>query len=578
MNEPPAGPGRSSDHDLRGDRDQLGGVPQNHEELDGRLRRAFSDARPPGAPETLRASLESLSATVDRQRVADRWSTARGLASAAVAVIAVALVGAVVASQLPGPAASAPPIRSPGPTATSSAETPAATGPFGSMLAVIPWVDATPPPQPARPTPRPVPPGTRVCTPADLTATADWQGATGSMAGGIGVTNDSSTACVLDGPPKLVVIKAGTTTMPTAYSAAGARPGGIDPPGPGLLEPGDHGSWWLFWENWCGQDLVPTSVTVTLPDGSGTVVAVPGSSTPGPGMGGTPRCDAPGSPSSLTATAFEYQPPEPPLVELQPASTTITAPPTATIGQDVTFTVALTNLGDKPAVFDPCPTYSEDLIVADLRLKPPADHEYALNCSAIENALAPGATIVLQMRYPIPSTVPPGSAELLWSMDPGGPFDTGAFGRVPIDIVSTEQVGLLTVTHPAAWRVVAGPESVPNRPVPLFYLSDVPLTVRPCPAPDPKTGAFQGCPEPVAALPAGGVLVTFSPNFGSLLETNPPLITVGAPDASCLAVGADAQVYSATAGTVVTACLRGPDLAANEAEVRVVISSLKRAP
>jgi len=578
-NEPPAGPDRSMDHDPGGGQDQLGGdVPQRHEELDRRLQRAFSDVRLPGAPDTLRASLDRVPAAAGRPLVAARWSTARGLASAAVVITAVALVGAVVASRLPGPASSVPPIGSAGPTATGTAETPAATAPFGSQPAVIPWADATPPPQPARPTPRPIPPGTRVCTPADLTATADWQGATGSMAGGIGVTNVNSTACVLDGPPKLVVIKAGTTTMPTAYSAAGAGAGGTEPPGPGLLEPGDHGSWWVFWTNWCGQDLVPTSVTVTLPDGGGTVVAVAGSSTPGPGMGGTPRCDAPGSPSSLTVTAFEYQPPEPPLVEPQPVSTTITAPPTATIGQDVTFTVALTNLGDKPAVFDPCPTYSEDLIVAGLRLKPPADHEYALNCSAIESALAPGATIVLEMRYPIPSTVPPGSAELLWSMDPGGPFDTGAFGRAPIDIVRTEQVGLLTVTHPAAWRVVAGPESVPNRPVPLFYLSAVPLTVRPCPTPDPKTGTFQGCPEPLAALPAGGVLVTFSPNFGGLLEANPPLITVGGPDASCRAVGADAQVYSATAGTVVTACLRGPDLAANEAEVRVVINSLKRAP
>jgi hypothetical protein len=40
------------------------------------------------------------------------------------------------------------------------------------------------------------------------------------------------------------------------------------------------------------------------------------------------------------------------------------------------------------------------------------------------------------MRYPIPNHIALGSAELVWSMDPGGPFDTGAFGRVPIEIVS----------------------------------------------------------------------------------------------------------------------------------------------
>ncbi len=42
-------------------------------------------------------------------------------------------------------------------------------------------------------------------------------------------------------------------------------------------------------------------------------------------------------------------------------------------------------------------------------------------------------------------------------MDPGGPFDTGAFARVPIDIVTTVQVGPIEVAHPASWQVVAGP-------------------------------------------------------------------------------------------------------------------------
>jgi len=445
MNEPPPGPGRPIDPDRPGGRGPLGGeVPKDRHELDGRLRRAFSDARPPGAPEALRASLERLPAVARRPRVVLPWATARGLASATVVIVAVVLAGSVVVGRLSGPAGTAPPIGSSGPSTTASAETPSATGPLGSPPAAIPWVDATPPPQPARPTPRPVPPTTRVCAPGDLTATAEWQGATGSMAGGIGVTNVSPTACVLDGPPRLALIIAGSTTMPTAYSASLVLPGGTTPPGPGLLEPGDQGRWWLSWTNWCGGDLVPTTLAVTLPDGSGTVAAVPASSPPGPGMSGKPRCDAPGAPSSLTVTAFEYQPPEPAPVEQQPASTTITAPPTARIGQDVTFTVALTNLGDKAASFDPCPTYSEDLIVAGRRLKPPADRDYALNCSVIESALAPGGTILLEMRYRIPATVPPGSAELLWSMDPGGPFDTGAFGRVPIDIVSTEQVGPTT--------------------------------------------------------------------------------------------------------------------------------------
>ena len=441
MNEPPAEPGRSIDPGPLGSRARPEwGRSSGHAELEGRLRHAFSEARPPAAPNTLRASLELLPATAGPPRVLARWSLARGLASVAMVITALTFVGVLVASRLPGLGAPVSPIGSAGSTATGSAATPAATAPPATTPAVIPWADATPPPQPARPTPRPVPPGTRVCAPADLSATAAWLGATGSMAGSIDVTNVSSTACVLDGPPKLVAIRAGATTLPTVYVAiAGAGLGLPTPPGPGLLEPGDHGGWWLSWMNWCGQDLVPTAAEVTLPDGKGPVVAVSGATATGPGIGGKPRCDAPRSPSSLTVMAFEYQPPEPPLIEAQPAVASITAPPTATLGQDVTFMVALTNVGTRPAVFDPCPTYTEDLLVAGSRLKPPADHSFALNCSAMEHELAPGATIVLEMRYPIPSQLPAGSAELLWSLDPGGPFDTGAFGRVAIDIVTTEK-------------------------------------------------------------------------------------------------------------------------------------------
>jgi hypothetical protein len=142
--------------------------------------------------------------------------------------------------------------------------------------------------------------------------------------------------------------------------------------------------------------------------------------------------------------------------------------------------------------------------------------------------------------------------------------------------VITEQVGLLSVTHPVAWRLVAGPEEIPGRPVPLFYLSNAPLTVGACPTPDPKSGEFQGCPEPLAALPPGGVLVTVNPNLG-IVAMNPPQITFKAKTEACHAIGGEGEMWSVVGGTVLNACLRGPDLAAHEAEVRSVISSLRQA-
>ncbi len=70
-------------------------------------------------------------------------------------------------------------------------------------------------------------------------------------------------------------------------------------------------------------------------------------------------------------------------------------------------------------------------------LKPPDSRDYVLNCAAIGSAIAPGASITLQMRYPIPVDLPPGSVELLWGLDPGGPFDANSVvTRVPLMIES----------------------------------------------------------------------------------------------------------------------------------------------
>jgi hypothetical protein len=137
----------------------------------------------------------------------------------------------------------------------------------------------------------------------------------------------------------------------------------------------------------------------------------------------------------------------------------------------------------------------------------------------------------------------------------------------------TESIGRLTVTHPVAWRLVPGPVAVPERPVPLFYLSDAPLAVGPCPTPDPTSGEFRACPPPLTALPPDGVLITFDPNLG-LAELVPPRVDVVAVEGACRSIGADAEMRSVAGGTVVTACLSGPDLAALEAGVRVVVDSL----
>jgi hypothetical protein len=175
---------------------------------------------------------------------------------------------------------------------------------------------------------------------------------------------------------------------------------------------------------------------------------------------------------------------------------------------------------------------------------------------------------------PIPS--PSATASPIPSPTPS-PSPGTSLSQPPTASLVTEQVGLLTVTHPVAWRLVEGPKGIPGRPVPLFYLSDAPLTVAACPRPNRKSGEFRGCPEPLAALPSGGVLVTVEPNLG-LLATNPPQVTVTTATKPCKAIGGEAEMRSVVGVTVLNACLQGPDLASHEAEVRAVIASLKLSP
>ncbi len=331
---------------------------------------------------------------------------------AVVAVVAaLSLAGCAVTTSTP-----------PAPSPPSAATSPAPAGqPTGS---IVPWINATPTPVPS-PTPVTIPLGTVNCAPGDLTATAGWQGATGSMMGGIAVTNASQHACVLSGAPRLVRLRSGTTILsPITYTAERYSDPG-DPTTaaqPVLLLPNGQASAFVVWSNVCSvMRPVLTALLVTLPDGGTPMVAGP--SSPGPGFFGTPRCDQPGAASTFTAYAFVPVAPQEPPYEPQAASVSLSVPPSVTAGGDLAFTVTLTNRGAVPALLSPCPTYTEDLIVDGRALKPPAPQQFLLNCAAIGDALAPGASVTLQMHYAVPAVLPTGTVDVVWGLDPGGTFD-----------------------------------------------------------------------------------------------------------------------------------------------------------
>ena len=153
---------------------------------------------------------------------------------------------------------------------------------------------------------------------------------------------------------------------------------------------------------------------------------VAGPTSPGPGIGGVPRCDSPSAASTFTAYAFTPVVPEQPEPSPQSASASLSVPPSATAGADLVYYVTLTNLGAQAAPLDPCPTYSENLVVGGVALKLPTVALLLLNCAAIGPSLAPGVSGTLEMRLPVPTTAAPGPAVLHWDMDPGGPLDTSA--------------------------------------------------------------------------------------------------------------------------------------------------------
>jgi hypothetical protein len=258
------------------------------------------------------------------------------------------------------------------------------------------------------------------------------------MVGWLTLTNVGQRPCIVNGSPRLIQLRAGDATLDTVVYEAGkdAGPGNSTGfAGPVLLQPGGEAGAFLWWTNWCPA-MIPavTALLVSLPSGGSPIVAGPTS--PGPGFFGTPRCDQASSGSTFTAYAFVPVPPQTPVYEPQAASVSLSVPSTATLGGDLAFLVTLTNFGTAPAVLSPCPTYTEDLIVDGRALKPPAPEQFLLNCAAIGKALAPGASLTLQMHYVVPAALPPGPVEVVWGLDPGGPFDAStAVQRASISVV-----------------------------------------------------------------------------------------------------------------------------------------------
>lgn len=132
------------------------------------------------------------------------------------------------------------------------------------------------------------------CRAGNLRATAGWQGATGSMAGPVTLTNTSKQACILLGPLRVRLEDAAGRTLAFSEPAPAAKQAEQDV----LLAPGEKASALLHWSNWCGPRPGGMGLRVILLERLGQLVATAPDDLNG--MEGTPRCDAPSSKTLLT--------------------------------------------------------------------------------------------------------------------------------------------------------------------------------------------------------------------------------------------------------------------------------------
>ncbi|MHB8594151.1 MAG: DUF4232 domain-containing protein [Acidimicrobiales bacterium] len=158
----------------------------------------------------------------------------------------------------------------------------------------------TRPPAPAESTVPPVsstPPGSS-CTGTDLSASVGWQGATGSMLGGVSFTNRGQRSCALGGYLGVELHDQNGQVLHVTEKQVGPNSVGpaVTSPPVVVLPPGvvDGAGFSVQWFNWCGPTPARPGVTVTLPSGA----QIDAGTVPLANSLGVPRCDGgPGSSS-----------------------------------------------------------------------------------------------------------------------------------------------------------------------------------------------------------------------------------------------------------------------------------------
>jgi hypothetical protein len=297
---------------------------------------------------------------------------------------------------------------------------------------VIPW-------RADRPPRIPEPPLAKPCDAAVLRAKPFFQGAHGSLVGGVTLSNTGRTKCSLRG--RVTARFAGGSAEGTAWTVVAGPAPRRDPSAVydrdsslRALAPGRGADIHMRWVNWCPPG---TTVTSTGPPPDGLIVDLPrGRGSLRVPLTSAPRCDFPAQPSTLVvgppARRGRYLPPSSRL----PFRASINAPtvgiggkrlPTlrARRGHVLGYTVTLVNVSRRPFRFRRCPTYTEHLAPRG----PSAT--LILNCRPA-GTLAPGGRARFAMRLQIPAATPLGPHGLSWELAPATHLPPFATVRVVV--------------------------------------------------------------------------------------------------------------------------------------------------
>jgi hypothetical protein len=241
--------------------------------------------------------------------------------------------------------------------------------------------------------------------------------------GAVALRNTGAGPCRLTGWP--TVRLAGAPQAPAQRQVdlppqAPAFPDVLEPPTTLLaLPPGATAVLSIEWRNWCVPGAIhsrkpqvpPKVVRIKLGRGRGRIDV---------SYNAVPGCDAPGQPSTVGVRPFA----PPPLPATRPwttANVKAAIQPlsgrairvTGRRGQIARFLVRLQNASATPVRFGRCPLLVETLAPAGR----PEAHQ--LNCRAA-HAIAPGGSLLFEMRIRVPARAPLGNNGLFWELDPTG--------------------------------------------------------------------------------------------------------------------------------------------------------------